>query len=300
MIPLRLILVLLPALAGGVQEPQQAITQLQLEDLEGVTHSINEPGGHLLIVFWNPEMEASIKALGPASRIAEKYPELVVWTIVSGRASRESIEEGQHQFFKGTFKVLLDPERTAFSALHVVAIPTFFVVGSDATIRLRVPSMPPDLEVRLSRSLDEIFGRSGEAEQPGSVDPIEDPEFPAAAKRRLTLSRLLFSRGLPSEAAATLTDLMGRYPESYPIHVATFYQALDFRLWEVAQVALDDSRKLRPDGPDVLAGEVYLLANTGQLARAVELKERVPPDDPHRGLLDNIEWPPGGRSLQQA
>jgi len=290
---LELILVLLLASVGGTRGSRQAVPAFQLENLQGRTHSITEPDGNLLIVFWNPEMKASVKALGAASRIAEKYPELGVWTIVSGHVARESIEQARHQFFKGAFEVLLDPERVAFSKMHVVAVPTFFVVGSNGTIRLRVASMPPDLEIRLGRSLDEVFGRGGEAHQTDVEDPEADPEFPAAAKRRLTLARLLFVRGLPSEAEATLIDLMSRYPQSFPIHVAAFYQALDFQLWEVARAALGGSRRLRPDSRDAIAGEVYLLARTGQLDRAAELKELVAPDDPHRELLDKIVWPPG-------
>ncbi len=266
--------------ALGIQVEQSA-PDFKIPDLQGNIRTLDDFSGKVtVLLFWRPEAARARDAVCKVSEaLGSDYEGSRLVTIVSGEHKRADIEAVLEHCGKSV-PVLLDPDRKAFAAYQIIALPTLMILSSGRTVKYKEAGFSHEGISSLTVKLDEIYGRK----QSERVVLEGAPE----AIRRYGLAMQFLKKGLNERAEQLLTQLVQDHPEYRPSWVSLGYQRIAEGKVEESRKCLEKAYSLDHNNPDVAAGLAWVWWKKGDRAQSAKWTAMVSGDDPNRGLITEI------------
>lgn len=276
-IPLLLILI------ASQGRPQTApLPQMRVADLSGTPRNLLATSVQgQIVMFWQPDRARARVALCEVASLTAARATTPLAAVVPGVYSRDEIERAVAGCANKP-AVLLDAGREAFSAYHVVALPTVLVIDSEYRVRLRLASFGSEALRRLREALDSTHGHES---SPTSVPAAEPP----GAVGRLEMARRLLKLRMADKAEEILTSLTKEYPGFRPAWVTLGYKRISEEKPEQAKVCFDKALELDAKGMDVAPGLAWISALGGDRKEAARWVSAADQRDPNYPLVERIK-----------
>lgn len=275
------ILLCMMAHLGFTQNP--LAPQVRVSDLSGTPHDLLAPAAKgQVVIFWQPDHPRARVALCEVAKMAAAQKNTPLVAVVSGVYARDEIEQATANCALKP-AVLLDAKREAFSAYHVIALPTVLVLDSEKRVLLRLAGFGSDASSQLQESLDAIHGR-----KPIHAEvPLPEPH---GAVGRLEMARRLLKLGMANKAEEILMSLTKELPGYRPAWVTLGYKRVADGQPDQAKDCFDKALTIDGKQMDVAPGLAWVYWQKGDRERTAQWVSAADPKDPNFRVVGTLTF----------
>jgi len=253
----------------------ERIPDFSLKDLKGKTHSIsNLKGNVVLVLYWRPGQERSLKSLEALKTIAEKLSDqplqiLAVTKDIDKLSELKSLKKSAGI----PFPVLLDSEEKVYSEFGVFVFPSTALIDRKGVYRYHYGGFRANYQEELFGRTRVLLGLITEKELEAengkeSNGPTEDQK---KALNQISFGKKLRDKGMADKAMQEFRKAVELDPVNPEGHILLGFSLLDKKEIDQALVQLELGAKQDPRSAEAKIGLGRGYRMKGQKDKALEI-----------------------------
>jgi len=264
--------------ALGISEGQ-TVADFRATALDGRSISLSEQQGKVVVfVYWKTGQSRSLPALKEINEVASHLEKKGV-QVIAAIADSDDRVKAKNIIRENNFKfpVILDSDRTIYSAFEIRVYPTTLIVDREGKLAFAISSHPPNFQKLLKGHLGKVLGELDDAGLEKVISTEEITEDPAAAKMtRLYGLALKFSKaGMLELAISNAEKAVDVRPEAVKAQVLLGFLHLKNDDADSALAVFEKALQTDPQSHDAMTGLGSALVAKGSADQALDILNKA-------------------------